>query len=321
MAFERAKDVLGIGSRDKRYHKVEDDYQPPQDVENPHTTPDSGQMTLAEFMTKNRYPLMATGLLLIVGTVVLAVYAGRYFITAFTNPWFQRGLAGFTIAAAGYFWGRNTKASSLKNRDVFIAYNPDTGSVIRFLGKFKRTEEGRHQLFVPIKGYRWFGHKAVPYQIKDLSSELVSRYDRDPEDDVVIRTHPKVSATTATNTGRITTQLVAGLEPDPFGRESNVEATLPDIAARGTVMDLKDELEAVESELSKEEKRNNMLRRQRDDAISEAQKTREEIREEVNDVMEMVYPFARPGRRPSGNQANGHEEQNERVRQELTHDE
>jgi len=113
-----------------------------------------------------------------------------------------------------------------------------------------------------------------------------------------------VCATATTNTGRKTVQLAAGLEPDPFGREANIEATLPDLAGESTVTELKDELNAVHSELKKVRKENNMLTRQRNDAIEEAQKAREEVRGEINDVMEMVYPFA------SGMSGNVNQKQN-----------
>lgn len=321
--FERTKNLLNMGGREKRYPDPDEDYESPEDVEDPHTTRDSTKMTAGEFVTKNSVSILSFLFLGIVTIVLTIVYAGTYFATVLANPWVQRILAFAAILSLGYFFGRSTQRSALMNRDELVIYDPDSQEVIRFLGEFRDSENGAQMLFAPIKGYSLWGHSPEYYEIGDLSLELAAQDHRDPSDEVVIGLHPRVCATAVTNTGRKTVQLSAGLEPDPFGREANVQATLPDIAGEGTVTELKDELESVEREVKKLRKENGMLRRQRKDAFEEARKPLSEARKEVKKDIEMLFPFT-SGRTTTVNKSNGdNPERNDmdEVRRGLTHDE
>lgn len=308
--FERIKSTLNLGGREKRYPDPDQDFQDPEAHEDPHTTPDSTRMTLGEFLSQNMLYIFSLLVLLLIGAVLLAVYASRYFITTLSNPWVQRLLAGLSILSLGYFYGRAQQRSDLKNRDELVLYDPDESTVTRFLGEWQQAANGNHAVFEPIKGFSLLGHRAEPYRISDLSSELVTKYQRDPEDPVRIRIHPIVAAMKTTNTGRKTVQLTAGLEPDPFGRESNVVATLPTLAGEDTVDDLRHELEQTAREKRKLESENDMLERQRDDAMTEARKARQTIRSEIGDTMEMIEPLVtRQRREPDADRRNGHSDE------------
>lgn len=290
--FERTKAIFGSGGRDKRYPDPESEYTPPQEIEDPHTTPDSTSMTISEFITRNSVSILSFLLLGVVVLGLIVVYMGTYFATFFGNIWVQRGMMFVAIASMGYFYGRSSQRAALKQRDVLVIYDPDSQEVTRFLGQFKKAEHGEFATFEPIKGFSRWGHNPEHYTLKEISPELAAKSDRDPSDTARIRLHPKFAATAATNTGRITVQLSAGLVPEPHGDEASLEASLPDIADESTVEEMKDELNSVWTELINERQKKDMFRRQRNDARKEAKKAREIVRKEIGDTMELMYPFA-----------------------------
>ncbi len=129
---------------------------------------------------------------------------------------------------------------------------------------------------------------------------MVKQHNRDPDEPAEIRLQESLVSTRQTERGLKVTQLTSGLKPDPFGKESNLVAKIPSLAATDTVSDLKKELEKQDEELQDLREKNDQLRRQRDNARSEARKNYDEVRREIKKDADMLEPFVRPSRSRSG---------------------
>lgn len=290
--FERTRSLLGRSSNDGTYLDVDSDFQTPQEVENPHTNRDNTKTTKREWIAENKLFVLSLSLLGLAVTIFTLIFFGRYFITFLAHPWTHRGLAALVIGGGFYGLGRSSKGTQMKKMQKLNLYNPDTGESTHFIGRYRALEGATHDVFVPFKGLRSFGHEPEAYRIGELSAELVKKHNHSPEEEAVIRLHPAATAVEMTDRGMEITQLTSGIEPDPFGRDSNLEASLPDIGSDETVLDLKDELEKLEEENHNLQDRNQMLERQRDNAIEEAQQARREVLDEIGDIAEVFQPFA-----------------------------
>lgn len=288
MAFSRIKARIGWNDTEERYPDT-DDYTEPQAVEDPHTIEDSTRQTLTDRLLEHRWWALSVSLLAISALILVAIYFGRYFSTVLANIWVQRIGVLLAVVALARRWGRTDERSKLEDEHQLTLYSPD-GDTLHFAGRYERVDGATHDTFVPYKGRR--RGDPEPYRIGELSSALVNKHGRNPDDEAVIRLHDSVTDVRQTDRGLKVVQLTEGLNPDPFGKESNLEAALPDMAATETVSDLKSELEKQNEEINHLRERNNQLRRQRDDAREEARKNYEEVRKEIEKNVEMIEPFA-----------------------------
>lgn len=292
MAFERIRAFVGrSGSKDRYPGGADgqpDDYTPPQEVADPHRLEDETSQSLGEWVTDHWLVATSWALLGITGMVLIGIYFGRYFLSVLLNPWVQRGAAAVAILGVGYWTGMSSLRGRIAQQDELTLYDPDAQKAVHFLGEFRAVEGASHDVFVPYKGYRKLLHSPEPYRIGELSRALVQRHSRDADEEAKIRLHPGVTTVELTDRGRQVTQMTAGLDPDPFGRESNLEATLPDMAATGTVTELKDELESANREIDKLQDDKNQLQRQRDSAMQMAQQNFDEVRAFIEDDIEMA---------------------------------
>lgn len=266
-------------------------YQPPQQVEDPHTLRDSTKPTLLDRFQQNKWYLLTVAMLALAVLAVVLVYFGRYFATVLLHPWVQAGGAGAGVLGLGYYIGRSSYASTIRQQDTLTLYDPDEQRSVHFLGEFRRLDGSVHDVFVPHKGHRGLGNSPEAYTVGELSDELAQSRGHSASQEVRIRLHPSVATVDATERGRAIVQLTAGLEPDPFGRDSNVEATLPEMAATDTVTDLKSELEKKDKEVQALEDEIDQADRLRQQFKEMATKRRQELLDEVGDVAEMFEVF------------------------------
>lgn len=292
--FERIRALHGSGGADRRYpSESPEEYLSPEEVEDPHTLDDGSKQGLAERMQDNWHWILALGLLFMTALILMAIYFGRYMMTIALNPWTHRFLAGGGIAVSAYKLGQTSQRKRIQKQDELTLYDPDSRQSNHFLGRYLSLEGMSHDVFIPIKGFRKWGHAPEPYRIGELSRELVQRHNHNPQAQAKIRLHPAVVTVEATERGRKITQLTAGIDPDPFGRETNLEATLPDMASTETVSDLKGELEKAGEEIGHLENKLDQLRRQRNDAREEARKNFETVRSEVREDAKIFEGFVR----------------------------
>lgn len=295
--FERLRALRGGSTAPETRYPEPEDYTPPEEVEDPHTLDDSTESTWRDWIAENKLFVFSMSLLGLGVLIAVAIYAGRYFITFLLNPWVHRLAVGGGIATGAYFAGRSAYRSQIERQDELTLYDPEEGESLHFLGRYEGVDGAGYDLFVPLKGYRRRGHDPEPYRIGELSRDLVENFNRNPRATARIRLHASVTTVTPTDRGRKVVQLTAGIDPAPFDREANLEATLPDMAAESTVSDLKTELEKTAQRVRHLEDKQDVLERQRDEAISAARKPREEVlEEEIKPIADVLVPFATRGR-------------------------
>lgn len=277
-----------------------DDVDALDQVSDPHTPADDTASSWRDWLADNRWWALLTALLGVIALAVLAIYFGRFFITTLTHPLVKTALGALGIFASGAAIGRVWRTNQLLQNEWFVAYDPERSIPLVFAGEHDRVEAP--PVFKPYKGLGGVFGGPAPYTIGDLSQELVEKYNRAADTPARIRLHPAASKTTRTFIGTVTVQLTAGIEPDPFARQSNLVATLPDKAASGTVTDLKSQLVDMTEEVRALEERLEHWQRRYSKLYDEYQQQRGEIRDEIRRDVRLVEPFVR---RRTGDPSNG----------------
>lgn len=311
--FERVKALAGAqDTGGSRYTNPDSDYVEPARYEDPHSLEDSTNQTRLDWISENKLTVISLSLLAMAGFILLVIYFGRYFLTIIYNPIVQYGTATLLLLGGGYVARGVNLKSTLRRQDELTLYDAGDGESTHFTGQYRAIQGSTHDIFIPHKGLRGLFHDPEPYHLGEIAPTLVQKHGHDPQEEAKIRLHPSVSTVELTDRGRKVTQLTAGTKPDPHGKESNIEATLPETAASETVTDLKTELEKLDKDIADKESKINQLERQRDDARAEAAKQREEVRQELKSDIEIVEPFV--GRRRDTSRDGPDEDRLERKR-------
>lgn len=281
MPLTKLKTILGADPRWKRYHSGE--YTSLDEIADPETWADETRTTWRDWVSENRGNQILAAVGLILGTA-LVVYFSQLFIRLSTgllsNTIFQVLAGSAVLVGVTYVYATKAQRRRIETLDRLVLPK-DNGGVQRYLGYHREGTATDAPLFVPVKGFRWNGHKAEPYRVHELSGELAQKYEatnRDPEDVAVIRLQPEQSRTTETDTGDVIVQPTTKLKLDEFGNESCLKAPVSEQQAdtdavqdlKGTLGDLRSEISQLESDLTKAE-------RQKREAEADASKRRETI--------------------------------------------
>lgn len=275
MSSERIKGQLAGSRSSKRYHSG--DFSSLEEVSDPRTRDDEATTSWREWIAENS---RFAGIVIAFLSVTIAVFVWwtvSFAPSLFRNPWVQRGTAVTVIVSVSYVVGVKSQSSRFNSTDELVLLR--TGGIQRYDGYYVETDEGTAPLFIPIRGFKWLNHVAVKYRLRDLSREIAElewNQNRDLDDPVVVRLNPEFASTTYIDGKFVIGQLSEGLEPDEYGSESNVFATLPDVADDDAIGVLKAQLQESNSEIKELESRVQMLKRQRDNAKEEARESREE---------------------------------------------
>lgn len=284
----------------QHYHSGE--YRDLEEISDPHTWKDETVSTAGEWVSD--HPILGA-LIAIVGLLVLAVLAlilqnfGSAILQSF---WFKLGVGLTATHATVYYVARTGQRKAFEDLDWLVLPTPD--GVKRYLGHYRESNQGDHPLFVPVRGFSRLGSRAEPYEIGQLSKELKRSYramNRDATDTAVIRLHPSMSRVAQTDTGLTVAQLSGGLSLDPTGRESNLVATLPEIADEGALLDLKEELQSEREHQQFLRKRLADVKEQRDEAMTEARDTLRESVEWFSDQYAHMREAETPNRTRGAN--------------------
>lgn len=279
MAFERAKDRLGSGGDGRRYPRG--DGNDLEDVSNPHTIEDESSRAFKEYIFRYRWHVLGVGVLVLAVVGILLIYTVRFVPQLLANEWVRRIAIVGGLLGLGFFLGNKSTKGSLANRDELVLIG--TNGVNRYLGKYKYADQADFPTFEAIKGFAWFGLVARPYTVGDLGPDVERRARRggvSPDAPAVIRLHPEMAEIAKTDTGTVIAQLSGGLVTDPFGRGSNVAASLPDLADEGRISKLKRTIRDLQEKLQNAKDDADVYRIQRNEAREEAKKHRQEILEE-----------------------------------------
>lgn len=260
--------------RRKRHHS-DRDIPDITEISDPDKRADETRKSLGEKIKENKWFVLASGFFIMIFGVLMIIYGARYVPRLLANPIFQAFAKYGTVFGLAYTIGWKNHQNKRDNMDWLVLMTKD--DVIRLFGNY---EDGK---FEPIKGFKWLGHGKEYYKLKDLSPEItqtLAGLNRDLDDRVKIGLHPSMSDMTQTEMGTVVAQLSPGLKPDPWGRETNVVAELPEMADKNRLRDMKEELENVYEEYKEADKRADMFKKQRDNALEEAEMTRDQVIDE-----------------------------------------
>lgn len=295
--FERITARFGR-TRDREQYPDTDDFQDPQAVANPHTLEDETDESFLERAENNWHVVVSFSLLGLVGLILVGIYFGRYFVTVAANPWTQRIVAGLGLLAAGLYMGIQRERTAVEQEQELTLYDPNGEAEATFRGEYRTVDGAQYPVFVPYKGNRgMFGGEPEPYTVGDLSRTLVKAHGHDAQTPARIRLHPELVSVMRTDRGLRVVQATAGLSPDPFGQDANLEAALPETADEETVMEMTSLVKSLEEELEQKEKRNDTLRRQRDEWKQLAKTNFEEFQQMMDKQGDLFTKFLPSNRR------------------------
>lgn len=305
MALTRIKELLGYNPTWKRYHSGE--YTNLEAIADPETWDDDTRTTWRDWIGQSRGNQALTAVVAALA-VALTVYFSQLLIRVSTgllsNRVFQVAVGSLTLVLGTYAYATKAQRKRFEKLD-WLVLPKDDGGVTRYLGYYREGDATNAPLFVPVKGFRWNGHKAEPYRIYEISSELARRYkntNRDPEDVAVIRLEPDMSRESKTDTGKVITQQTTELKLDEFGNESCLKAPVSEKQAdTDAVQDLKHTLDDLREELSNWKAKASKFERQRNEWRTDARERRQNIIDEfIEDTTDIAKVFQRTSRR-SGN--------------------
>lgn len=309
MALTRIKTILGYDPRWKRYHSGE--YTSLEEIADPETWSDDTAGKWREWVSNNQ---LFAGTIAFLGAALI-VYFSQLFIRLSTgllsNTIFQVGAGSATLVFVTYAYATKAQRQRFEKLDWLILPK-DNGGVIRYLGYYREGDSTDAPLFVPVKGFRWNGHKAEPYRIYEISSELARRYkntNRDPEDVAVIRLEPDAARLSQTETGTVVCQQTTELQLDSFGNESCLKAPVSEQQAdTDAVQDLKLTMNDLREEKSDLKAQVTKFKRQRNQWRSDARQRRSKIIDEfIEDHTQVAEVYQRTPSQTGGNGTNADE--------------
>jgi len=281
MTLTKLKTILGADPRWKRYHSGE--YTSLEEIADPETWNDETRTTWRDWIGQSRGHLAFTVIM-----TMLAVLLVGYFFQVFvrlstgllSNTIFQVAAGSATLVGVTYAYATSAQRDRFEQLD-WLVLAKDNGGAQLYPGYHREGTATDAPLFVPVKGFRWSGHKAEPYRVFEISGELAQKYEatnRDPGDVAVIRLEPDAARHTETEYGDIVTQATTALQLDQFGNESCLHAPVSDKQAdtdavqdlKLTLGDLRQERSQLKSDLTK-------AQRQKREAEAEASKRRDTI--------------------------------------------
>lgn len=305
MAFTRIKEVLGYDPTWKRYHSGE--YTNLEAIADPETWDDDTRTTWRDWIGQSRGNQALAAITLGLA-VALTVYFSQLLIRVstglFTNRIFQVAAGSLSLVLITYAYATKAQRQRFEKLD-WLVLPKDDGGVTRFLGYYREGDSTNAPLFVPVKGFRWNGHKAEPYRIYEISSELARRYkntNRDPEDVAVIRLEPETVRESKTEAGRVLCQQTTELNLDEFGNESTLKAPVSEEQADlDDVQELTRTMEDLRQERSDWKAKASKFERQRNEWRSDARERRQKIITEFIEDHTQVAEVYQPRSRRSSN--------------------
>lgn len=228
MAFENLKARLGIGGRTRQYVDVES-VRDLEDVSDPETVEDESHTSIREWAAQHKVLTVVLGL---VGTLVVGIalfWAARIAPGVLFNENTLRVAVVATVFGVGYRYGWQNRGERHFGWDELnLKMN---GKALAMKGVYIDDLPSDADGFIPIKGWRYGAHKAVPYTNGDLGAAMVESYNAymmGDDDAAIIRLRPTETEVAETDWGTRVIAETGGLEPDPDGNHTSLKATYPD---------------------------------------------------------------------------------------------
>ena len=265
----------------ERYHSESETVNMPDDVADPHTWKDESAARRREWLARNKRMIVTVSFLGLVVFAILMIYFSRFIPQLFANTYVRVFVGGGLFTATIFLAGARHQRNKLQRVDWLILIYPE--GVQRYLGYYSETEDGA-PMFIPVKGFTFFGSRSSKFTLGDMSNEMARQFskgNRKADDPAKIRLHPSMCAVAQTDMGTVVAQLTGELTPDEFGRETDIEATVPELADKDRMADVKEEIEKQVAHNAFLKDQVDMLEQQRDDYKQVAMDTLDEAEERI----------------------------------------
>lgn len=246
MAFERIKTAYDIVSNPDRYQQDgEVDLSETADAE---TWRDESKPTITQRLASRKRLFLAFSFLGVIVVGLIGAYSSRYIPGLYGNIWVKRGLVALVATPSIFVLGARWKHRQVRQvdeLDLMIDGEPQS-----FYGTYD-TDSAGNDVFKPYKGFDWFGTRARPVTLRDLDKEYhraFAKQGRDPDAEAVIRVEDAIAGVADTATGTKVMVMSAGLELDPYGRDSDLYTTPPELADKEQYRELTRTVEQVHQE-------------------------------------------------------------------------
>lgn len=298
---DKIKSEFDIPVADKRY--AGDEHTPLSEIADPTTRQDETSTSVREWAGENQ---ALAGLLTFLGFIALGVMLYLTLKLApevLSNPWLHRGLVAAALVGGAYVAATKGTLSRFTQYDWLILTRAGIGTPQFFLGYYVPSDEDRRPLFVPVKGFTFWGHRSEVYTIKEIAPNLAQKREKadlDSSHPGVIRLNSRFGGVAQTWIGRVFVQLSSGLSLDPFAQDSTLKASEPDLADEDALDEFEIELEDQRREIRNLRQSVSRERQRRRQAHEQATMRREEIIEEFVEDHERLLVAHRSQRSGGG---------------------
>jgi len=299
-SYARIKSLYDLAANPRRYRNEDktdlDEYVSPKEWRD-QTKPSWGERLRSRKQTAIAFGFIGFIALLIVGgwsrTYIPQLYGNQ--IVREAIKWLVALPTTWILAAA---WQRRKIAEldelTLKIGDAAKSYD----------GILKTDADGNH-LFVPIKGFDWWGMRGRRLTLADLSDDFAedfAKQGRDPDDPVKIRLEDSMYAVVDKALGDVAVCLTSGLRIDGYGRHSDLYTAPPDLADEDAYKSLGKKVEQVVEQNKELSEQVELIKQQRDDLRSKVKDAEERGREDTLKIIERTREAGRDRSRRSGSQ-------------------
>ncbi len=304
-ALDRIRDHAGSNTTKRRH--ITEETPSLEEVTEPNDGRDDRKTYLREWVAENPWPTLGLTVIGLVVAILLIQLVMRYSPAVLNSPWTYRLLVGGLLIGGTYYSGVTTALSRFKGYDM-LTVRKSTNSAKRYFGYHFESDIGDYQLFVPIAGWTWLGHRDDVYRIKDISRQIIhKRGSHWQEDDpAVMRLDPDWTAVDHGPLGTVVTTTTAADGFEPFdGQESNLRPVTPEEGEKERIKDMKQTLEDKTEDVEYYKELAQKLRRQRDNALDEIDKPVDEIIDERVKFYQDIREYDDSARRNSDGQTKG----------------
>ena len=273
---------FGIGNQDRDYSPVDGEEVDFEEVEDPNTTRDEDRRGFFSRIMKYKTVGLGWGVLITIFVVWILWFFHEFFISILTNPYFIGGSIILTYSGGLVLLGLTRGIGKIGKVDELVTFTPsDKSRLRRFRGEL---EQGMtNEYFVPYRGTRLFGLKWEPYKRGDFGFQ--SNKDQ-PVRILVNDLAKKRQVEEKTVVSILAPNIkynVAG------GGEADFVPERPDMADKDTVDQQREEINNLEGESERLERRVDTLQEDYRDAVEELKQRRRDVREELRDIYEEAH--------------------------------
>lgn len=276
-ALDRLRRRGDLQTTNRRY--VREQTPTLEEISDPDTTDDERRPSWREWAGENR-GLAIVGLLF--GTLVvvaLLFMVGRYAPDMFATLWDRReltfGVAGLVV---GTVIGTRKLRAKMMQWDQ-LAVKSSNNEVTRYYGYYLTSDLGDYDLFVPVAGFSFMGHRSHVYRISDISRQIVRKRGSawDEDDPAIMRLDPAWTGVNHTDSGTVVVTICDGFEPDSQAKESNLRPVIPEEGSKDRLLDMKQQLKKTREEKEHYEELATKYKRQRDNVLEEMDRPLDEV--------------------------------------------